>query len=145
MQIFRNAENYMVNILGLEMEDKGVYALPVPVSHFFEVRKSLIGGHEFLLLSPTMEDVKPELLCKRYYKAMEMSGIPCVLVVPTITGVLRRQLIKKKVSFIVPDKQVSSLNWVLYSRKASWITVPRNRYSRPILSFFCYSIFSKRL
>lgn len=63
MQIFRNAENYMVNILGLEMEDKGVYALPVPVSHFFEVRKSLIGGHEFLLLSPTMEDVKPELLC----------------------------------------------------------------------------------
>lgn len=23
MQIFRNAENYMVNILGLEMEDKG--------------------------------------------------------------------------------------------------------------------------
>ena len=53
-----------------------------------------------------MEDVKPELLCKRYYKAMEMCGIPCVLVVPTITGVLRRQLIKKKVSFIVPDKQV---------------------------------------
>lgn len=23
MQIFRNAESYMVNILGLEMEDKG--------------------------------------------------------------------------------------------------------------------------
>ena len=106
MQIFRNTENYMGNILGLEAEDKGVYALPVPVCHFFEVRKSQIGGHEFLLLSPTMEDVKPELLCKRYYKAMETSGIPCVLVVPTITGVLRRQLIKKKVSFIVPDKQV---------------------------------------
>lgn len=145
MQIFRNAENYMVNILGLEMEDKGVYALPVPVSHFFEVRKDLIGGHEFLLLSPTMEDVKPELLCKRYYKAMEMSGIPCVLVVPTITGVLRRQLIKKKVSFIVPDKQVFIPELGAYSRKASWITVPRNRYSRPILSFFCYSIFSKRI
>lgn len=106
MQIFRNTENYMGNILGLEAEDKGVYALPVPMNHFFEVRKSLIEGHEFLLLSPTMEDVKPELLCKRYYKAMEMCGIPCVLVVPTITGVLRRQLIKKKVSFIVPDKQV---------------------------------------
>ena len=106
MQIFRNAKNYMGNVLGLEAEDKGVYALPVPLSHFFDVRKSLIGGHEFLLLSPTMADVKPELLCKRYYKTMEMSGIPCILVIPTITGVLRRQLIKKKVSFIVPDKQV---------------------------------------
>ena len=106
MQIFRNAKNYMGNVLGLEAEDKGVYALPVPLSHFFDVRKSLIGGHEFLLLSPTMADVKPELLCKRYYKTMEMSGFPCILVIPTITGVLRRQLIKKKVSFIVPDKQV---------------------------------------
>lgn len=48
MQIFRNAEDYMENILGLEFEDKGVYALPVPLSHFFEVRKSLIGGKEFL-------------------------------------------------------------------------------------------------
>lgn len=96
----------MGNILGLEFEDRGVYALSVPLSHFFKVRKSLIGGKEFLLLSPALEDVKPELLCKRYYKAMELSGIPCILVVPTITGIMRRQLIKKKVSFIVPEKQV---------------------------------------
>lgn len=106
MQIFRNVEDYMGNILGLEFEDKGAYVLPVPLSHFFEVRKSLIGDHEFLLLLPTLEDAKPELLCKRYYKAMESSGSPCILVIPTITGILRRQLIKKKVSFIVPDKQV---------------------------------------
>ena len=98
--------SYIEKVLGLKFGDKGSVTLPVPYCHYFTSRHCEIDGKDFYLLRSAVADVKRYLLLDRVKKTEAATGVPCILVLDDINNMDRRELIGKRVNFIVPDKQI---------------------------------------
>ncbi|WP_125910769.1 helix-turn-helix domain-containing protein [Bacteroides timonensis] len=108
-----NIRSYISSILGFEFEDKGdmrkaIDQFPAPIANLFTGRLLAIGGIEHVLVkSHSSEGTFPmSLLIRRLKSAEEKLQLPCILYLNALDGDQRRQLIKHKVCFIVPDRQI---------------------------------------
>lgn len=108
-----NIANYLTRVLGIEYIDRGdmkqvVKPFPVIVSNFFSGRLADIDGHECIFLRSRVTDVDfpMSLLIRRMKTTEEKLGRPCVLFLEALDGEQRRQLIKHKIGFVVPERQL---------------------------------------
>ncbi len=104
-------KTYLKNVLGLEFEYSELLKepediLPAPFNHFFEAEDCFLGEQEYILLYPTVPDVKLSILIQRIKNVENRLGKTCILVVDTMNGTQRRQFIKNQICFIIPDRQV---------------------------------------
>lgn len=113
MNYISNLKSYISNILGFEMIDKGnmqtvIAHFPAPIANFFTGRVLVIEGTEHVLVKSRLSegDFPMSLLIRRIKSAEEKLGHPCILYLDALDGDGRRQLIKHKVSFVVPERQI---------------------------------------
>lgn len=108
-----NVKSYISNILGFELVDKGdmrkaIVPFPPPIANFFTGRLLVIEGMEHVLVKSHSSDVSfpMSLLIRRMKSAEEKLQRPCILYLDALDGDQRRQLIKHKVCFVVPERQI---------------------------------------
>lgn len=113
MNIVGNISDYIVNTLGLHLIDKGdmrraIEKFPSLISNLFSGNLLLIEGSRYVLVKSHVagESFPMSLLIQRIQSAEKKLGLPCILYLDTLDGNERRQLIKHKVSFIVPGRQI---------------------------------------
>lgn len=113
MDYVGNFIDYATNILGLECNDMGdmrkaIGHFPNMVSNFFTGRLVIIDGHEYVLVRNHSSEVDfpMSLLIRRIESAEEKLGRPCILLLDALDGEQRRQLIRHKVCFVVPYRQI---------------------------------------
>ncbi len=63
-------------------------------------------GVKALLLEPREKSIELSALIARAERLEIAVGMPCVLVLDRMDSMMRRQLVSKRRSFVVPDKQV---------------------------------------
>lgn len=113
MDYVGNFIDYATHILGLECSDRGdirkvIDHFPNMVSNFFSGRLVSMDGHEYVIVrNHSIEgDFPMSLLIRRVKSAEEKLGRPCILSLDALDGEQRRQLIRHKVCFVVPDRQI---------------------------------------
>lgn len=113
MDYIGNIKDYLSNILGFEVIDKGdmrkvIASFPVALSNFFVGRLLVIEGREHVVVKnhSAEKDFPLSLLIRRMNTAEEKLGRPCVLYLDALDGDRRRQLVKHKICFVVPDRQL---------------------------------------
>lgn len=120
-----NIKEYVENILGMDFylsdDGRSRKLLVPPLNHFFNVCKCSIQGMTVLLLWPLGETEKLSLLIKRVKMVEQKTGLPCILVLLSVDSMTRRQLIKNRINFIVPKRQlyIPILGTYLTERKMS--------------------------
>lgn len=113
MEYSGNIIRYLSNTIGFECVDKGdmrksIAQFPMTISNLFSGRLLVIEGMEYVLVkSHSAEgDFPMSLLIKRIKSTEEKLQRPCVLYMESMNGDQRRQLIRHKVCFVVPERQV---------------------------------------
>lgn len=108
-----NISDYIVHTLGLHLVDKGdmrraIDQFPSLISNFFTGNLLLIEGNQYVLVKSHIagQPLPWSLLIQRVKSAEEKLQLPCILYLDALDGNERRQLIKHKVSFIVPGRQI---------------------------------------
>lgn len=108
-----NFTSYATSVLGLDCVDHGdmrraIARFPNMVSNFFTGRLLSIDGHEYVLVRnhSAEGDFPMSLLIRRIKSAEEKLGRPCILSLDALDGEQRRQLIRHKICFVVPDRQI---------------------------------------
>lgn len=102
--------DYLNNALGLRLvwgnEDGLSVEMPAIYKYSFVVEGASVEGVKTLLLEPREKSIELSVLMARMERLEDTVGVPCVLVLDRMDSMMRRQLISKRRSFIVPDKQV---------------------------------------
>lgn len=113
MKLSGNIKNYITNTLGFELEDKGdmrkaIVPFPALITNFFAGNLLTIEGIEHVLVKSHLSDgsFPMSLLIKRIKSAEEKLQRPCILCLDTLDGDQRRQLIKHKICFVIPERQI---------------------------------------
>ena len=108
-----NFTDYTTSVLGLDCIDHGdmrkaIVRFPNMVSNFFTGRLVSIDGHEYVLVRnhSTEVDFPMSLLIRRIKSTEEKLGRPCILSLDALDGDQRRQLIRHRICFVVPGRQI---------------------------------------
>ena len=101
---------YLNNALGLRLvewhEDGLSVEVPSIYKYSFVIEGVLVEGVKVLLLEPREKSIELSVLVARAERLEITVGVSCVLVLDKMDSMMRRQLISKRRSFVVPDKQV---------------------------------------
>lgn len=101
---------YLNNALGLRLvewhEDGLSVEIPSIYKYSFVIEGVSVEGVKALLLEPREKSIELSALIARAGRLEIAVGMPCVLVLDRMDSMMRRQLVSKRRSFVVPDKQV---------------------------------------
>ncbi len=113
MEYVGKSKDYISNILGLVCTEKGdmrksIAHFPSILANFFDGNLIVVEGMEYVLLkSLSSENGLPiSVLIRRVKSAVDKLGRPCILYMDAMNGEQRRQLLKHKICFIVPGRQL---------------------------------------
>ncbi len=105
-------ENYITGLLGFEFEEEAITQdqqkeLPFYIKEIYKIKRGFLLRREVLLLEQKFsENHSPEQYRKQTKLIEDIFHKPVVLVLENLESYNRKRLIEKRVSFIVPGKQM---------------------------------------
>ena len=103
-----NVLNYTDSILGIPftIKDSPNINLPLMLRNNYRIHTALCLGESILLVSLKEDFNSPSILKKHLIQLEKKTGLLPVYISSGITPYTRKELIKNRISFIVPDGQM---------------------------------------